>query len=105
MSTDDPVACSLDATDLEQRLTAIAAVGADSLIAREVDDGRHLLRFRADSATRRRLEEVVAAEAQCCAFLDLGLASEDGELLLSIAAPNDAQAVADGLAAAFGLPA
>jgi hypothetical protein len=102
MSTDDPVACSLGATDLERRLTAIAAVGADSLIAREVDDGRHLLHFRADSATRCRLEEIVAAEAQCCAFLDLTLSEDDGGLLLSIAAPNDAQAAADGLAAAFG---
>lgn len=102
MSTDDPVACSLGATDLEQRLTAIAAVGADSLIGREVEDGRHLLRFRADSATRRRLEEIVAAEAKCCAFLDLALSEDDGGLLLSIAAPNDAQAAADGLAAAFG---
>jgi len=102
MSTDDPVACSLGATDLEQRLRAIAAVGADSLIAREVDDGRHLLRFRAGSATRRRLEEIAAAEARCCAFLDLALSEEDGELLLSIAAPNDAKAAAGGLAAAFG---
>lgn len=102
MSTDEPIACSLGAADLEQRLAAIAAAGADSLIARKVDDGRHLLRFRGDATTRHRLEEIVAAEAQCCAFLDLSLSDEGGELLLSIAAPSDAQAVADGLAAAFG---
>ena len=102
MTTDDPVACSLGTADLEQRLAALAAVGTDSLIAREVRDGRHLLRFRGDSDTRRQLEEIVAAEAQCCAFLDLSLSDEDGELLFSIVAPNDAQAVADGLAAAFG---
>jgi hypothetical protein len=102
VTTDDPVACSLDAADLEQRLAAIAAVGADSLIAHEVRGGRHLLRFRGDGATQRRLEEIVAAEAQCCAFLDLSLSDEDGELLLAIVAPDDAQAVADGLAAAFG---
>jgi hypothetical protein len=92
MSADEPIACSLGAADLEQRLVAIAAVG-------------HLLRFPADGATRRRLEEIVAAEAQCCAFLDLSLSEEGGELLLSIAAPRDAQAVADGFAAAFGSPA
>jgi len=105
MTTQDPVACSLSAADLDQRLGAVASVGADSLIAREVRDGRHLLRFRGDGATRRRLEEIVAAEAQCCAFLNLSLSDEDGELLLSIAAPDDAQAVADGLAAGFGSPA
>jgi hypothetical protein len=102
MSTDDQIACSLGAADLEQRLTAIAAVGADSLIAREADGGHHLLRFCADSATRRQLEEIAAAEARCCAFLDLSLSEMDGELLLSIAAPDDAQVVADGLATAFG---
>src|SRR3954466_11477753 len=102
MSTEDPVACSLGATDLEQRLTAIAAVGADSLITREVDDGRHLLRFLAGSATRRALEEMLAAEAHCWAFLDLALSEDDGELLLSIVAPNDAKAATDGLAPPFG---
>lgn len=105
MTTDDPIACSLGAADLEQRLAAVATVGADSLIAHEVRGGRHLLRFRGDGVTRRQLEEIVAAESQCCVFLNLSLSDEDGELLLSIAAPDDAQAVADGLAAGFGSPA
>jgi demethylmenaquinone methyltransferase/2-methoxy-6-polyprenyl-1,4-benzoquinol methylase len=98
----EPVACSLGAADLEGRLAAIAAVGADSLVAREMKDGRHLLRFRDDGSTRRRLEEIVAAEARCCSFLDLALRDEDGDLVLSIAAPAEGQTVADGLAAAFG---
>ena len=102
MSTDTPIACSLGAGDLKQRLAAIVEIGMDSLISREADDTRHLLRFRADATTRRWLEGIVAAEAECCAFLDLSLSERDGELTLSIAAPNDAQAVADGLAAAFG---
>jgi hypothetical protein len=34
MSADEPITCSLGAADLEQRLAAIAAVGAESLIAR-----------------------------------------------------------------------
>lgn len=102
MNTDTPIACALGAGDLEQRLVTIAAIGADSLISRETDGTRHLLHFRADDATRRRLEEIVAAEAECCVFLDLSLSQRDGELVLSIAAPGDGQAVADGLAAAFG---
>jgi hypothetical protein len=106
MTKELPLVCSLGPRDLEQRLTAIAEVGAESLVGREADGGRHLLRFGADEATRRRLEEIVAAEAQCCSFLDLTLEERGGELVLSIAAPQDGQAVADELAAAFdGAPA
>ncbi len=101
MSDSQPVACSLDAGDLKERLAAIAEIGADSLIDRRVEDGRHFLRFRADAATRRRLDEIVAAEARCCAFLDLDLAEADGELLLTVAAPDEARPVADELALAF----
>lgn len=101
MSTDTPIACSLDAADLTRRLAAIAALGAESLLSREVDDGRHLLRFRADAGTRRRLGEIVAAEAECCPFLELTLSEGNGELVLSIAVPDGARAAADDLAAAF----
>jgi hypothetical protein len=103
MTDAKPVACSLSAGDLEQRLAAIAAIGADSLIARSVEGGRHELRFRADATTRERLEAIVAAEAECCSFLDLALHEDGGELVLSIAAPTDAQPIADELAAAFAM--
>jgi hypothetical protein len=102
MSEDKPVACSLGAVELEQRIAKIAGVGAQSLIDREVDGDRHLLRFHAGADTRGRLEEIVAAEAECCSFLDLALAEEGGELVLSIAAPGEARVVAEALAAAFG---
>lgn len=96
-----PIACSLGAGDLKRRLAAIAEIGDESLIGREADGERHLLRFRSDAGTRKRLEEIVAAEAECCSFLDLALEEGGGELVLSIAAPQDGQAVADGLAATF----
>jgi hypothetical protein len=102
MSEDTPVACSLGAADLRQRLAAIAEVGAESLIDRSGEGGRHRLRFHADAGTRRRLENIVAAEAECCAFLDLSLSEEGDDLVLAIAAPGDGQAVADELARAFG---
>lgn len=101
-----PIACSLDAGDLKGRLATIAEIGAASLLGREVDRGRHLMRFRSNAETRRRLEEIVAAEAECCSFLDLTLEERSGDLVLSVAAPKDGQAVADELAAAFdGAPA
>jgi hypothetical protein len=97
-----PVACSLSAGDLKQRLSAIGEIGDESLTGQATEAGRHLLRFRSDPASRKRLAEIVAAETECCSFLDLALEEHDGELILSITAPEDGQAVADELAAAFG---
>ncbi len=101
MTDPRPIACSLGASDLRQRLDEIAAVGAASLIDRDTEGGAHALRFRADETTRRRLEEIVAAEAECCSFLDLELNELEGELVLTLAAPQGGQAFADALAAAF----
>jgi hypothetical protein len=101
MASDAPIACALGAGELEQRLATIAGVGAGGLISREsVDDG-HLLGFRASAGMRMQLEQIIAAEAKCCSFLDLSLSEECDQLRLSIAAPEDARAVADELAGAF----
>ena len=59
------------------------------------------LRFRATPGIRRRLAAIVAAEAECCAFLSLSLHEANGELLLEVSAPPDAEPVAAELARAF----
>jgi hypothetical protein len=97
-----PVVCSLGAEDLEQRLAAIGELGAESLIDHRQDGGRHLLRFRSDSRTRERLEDIIRAERECCAFLDLTLEEAGDDLILSVAAPEAGQATADGFAMVFG---
>jgi len=102
MKDSTPIACSLNAGDLERRLAEIAAVGATSLISRETHAASHRLRFRKDQGTRQALEGIVAAESKCCPFLDLLLEERDSELVLCIAAPRDATALADELARAFG---
>jgi hypothetical protein len=105
MTNDTPAACSLGARELQQRLTAIIETGASSLISRNIEGGRHILRFRASEAVRRQLKGIVVAEAECCPFLDLSLSDEGDELVLSIAAPKNARAVADELAGAFSAQA
>lgn len=102
MAQDLPIVCSLGASDLEQRLAAIAELGAESLINHRQDGGRHLLRFRSDTRTRERLEAIIRAERECCAFLDLSLADEGDYVVLSVAALEAGQATADGFAMAFG---
>lgn len=101
MTEELPIVCSLGADDLAARLDVIAAIGAENLISRNTDGDTQLLRFRRGNAVRRSLEEVIAAEARCCAFLDLEIREEAGALVLVIDAPAEAAPVAAGLAAAF----
>jgi hypothetical protein len=96
-----PIVCTLGAGELARRLAAIAEIGEASLIGRKATGGRHLLRFRRDDRTRRQLETIVEAEAECCPFLDLELEEEGTELILSIAAHEEGGPVADQLSAAF----
>jgi hypothetical protein len=97
----NPIACTLGESDLRQRLNQIAALGADALIAHEEANATHTLRFRRDDATRRQLEQIVAAESRCCSFLDLQVNERAGELLLTIDAPGEGRAVAAALAGSF----
>jgi hypothetical protein len=101
MTEPKPIACSLGAGEMRQRLDAIAALGAKSLVGRESTSEAHILRFRTGEGTRRELERILAAEAECCPFLDLELSERDGEVMLRMGAPEDARPLADGLAAAF----
>jgi len=79
-----PIACSLRGRDLEQRLEEISALAAESLLGQETDGERQRLRFRADPETRRRLEALVAAEAECCPSLALSLEAGGDEIVLTI---------------------
>jgi hypothetical protein len=101
MAEELPVVCSLAAGELEARLAAIGAVGAEGLIEHRAEGGRHLLRFRADARTRERLEWIVAAEEECCAFLDLSLTQGCCDLRLTVAAPEAGQTTAAAFALAF----
>jgi hypothetical protein len=101
MAEELPVVCSLEAGDLEQRLDEVARLGADALLGSDREGDMHLLRFRSDPGVGRRLREVIAAEARCCAFLELSLVEEGDELLLSISAPAAGGPTADALASAF----
>ena len=101
MTDGDPIACSLNPGDLQRRLDEITKLGAESLIERKAEGDHHLLRFRNDAGTQQRLEAIIAAEAQCCSFLDLSLTRDGEVLVLSIVAPASAELVATQLANAF----
>jgi len=97
MGTELPIACSLDAAAFADRLTEIGALGREALIGAE----RGRLRFRSSGDTRARLDAIVRAESECCPLLTFTVTDAGDELVLTIAAPEGAELVADELAAAF----
>ena len=98
---DPPIACSLDATALTERLDQMRALGRDALLDADTAAGRATLRFAAGDGIRARLEAIAAAEARCCAFLRIGLADERDAFVMTIEAPEGAEPVVAELVAAF----
>ncbi len=98
MTSETPIACTLSAAERSARLAEIEALGRDALIGAGADGP---LRFRNDPAIRARLGAIVAAESQCCPFLDLELSAGHAELRLAIRAREEAEPVARELVDAF----
>src|SRR5438270_38790 len=101
MPTELPIACTLNATEMSARLAEMSAIGQSSLLSVEMTGRRATLRFRAGGATRERLVAIVAAEAECCAFLDMALSEEAQAIDLTITAPAGAETVLGDFVAAF----
>jgi hypothetical protein len=96
-----PIACSLSAAEYGERLAAISRVGGSSLINVEERPRQTVLHFRYSTKTRDELQTIVAQEADCCAFLDLSLETSDEELVLTLAAPEEARLIVDDLVRSF----
>ena len=75
-----PVACTLDSEGQRDRVDQWRRV-LGSVSAREAIDGGVRLRLDPDRVDLGELVELAAAEAQCCAFLDLALRFGDPPVL------------------------
>jgi hypothetical protein len=94
--SDLPIGCFLDAAGLRARESELACLGRSLTSVSRTEGAPVVLRFSADEETRNRLDRVVAAERECCPFLDLTV-REGRTLELSIDGPDDAAPVIAGL--------
>ena len=101
MPAELPIVCSLSATDLTVRVAQIAELGRDALIDARCDATHAELRFAAGDGVRARVDAIVAAESQCCAFLTMRAAEVGDAVVLSIDAPDGADVVVRELVDAF----
>jgi hypothetical protein len=90
---DLPIACTLSPDGMTARLALIEALAADGLLDRTPTASGLRLRLRDTPHIEQRTRELVAAESECCAFLDFTLGREDGDLVLHITGPPDARPV------------
>jgi hypothetical protein len=102
MPTDLPIACSLSATELPNRLAEMAGLGRAALLDARTTATRAQLRFAAGASVHDRVAAIVAAESQCCAFLNMTLSEEPDTVVLTIEAPEGAEVVLAELVDAFG---
>jgi hypothetical protein len=98
-NADAPIACTLPADTYRQRLDWIAQLTRDGLRSHHRHDLTLELRYASDVADRVR--ELVRKEEQCCAFLRFELAEHNGDILLTITAPERARDAVDLLFAQF----
>jgi hypothetical protein len=90
---DLPIACTLTPDRMTARLALIDALSAEGLIGRTPTDAGLCVRLRDTPEIERRTRELVAAESECCAFLEFELRHDDGDLVLEISGPEDARPV------------
>ncbi len=95
----EPVACTLNGSELGKRTEEWRAVVAEAQRREELDDGL-LLFFPPNAALAGRIAALASAEQECCAFLDFTLHLTPQALELTVRAPEMA---AEMLAELFGV--
>ena len=81
-----PIACTLTPGEHKDRLSCIAALNRDALRSHRRDG--LVLELRYAPEARARVHEMVRSEQGCCGFLAFDLQEAEGEIRLTITAPE-----------------
>jgi hypothetical protein len=90
-----PIACTLTPGEHKDRVSWIAALNKDALRGHRRRD--LVLELRYAPEARARVHEMVRSEQGCCGFLTFDLQEAEGEIRLTITAPEAAREAADSL--------
>jgi hypothetical protein len=93
MPNDTPIACTLDAAEMRDRVASIDTLLDDALLDQREIDGGLRARFRDAPDIERRIHELIAAESRCCAFLSFAVGREPDALWLEITGAPEARPV------------
>jgi len=87
---DMPIACTLPPAALSERLASIRQFTSRSLLSHQLADRTLRLTYRLEA--KDELERIVAAERECCSFLEFELEDAPTSIVLSIQAPEGGEA-------------
>jgi hypothetical protein len=93
-----PIACTLDRVQMRQRGEDIRALGRAALTTVDRGERHVVLRFSRRPGIREQVEQLVAAESECCAFLDFTIRHERDATVLTIVSPPNGAPVLHELA-------
>ena len=82
------LACSLSNDDLQGRMLAWRELGATA-IDRTLEPGRVTTTYPPDPAIAERLDALIAAEAECCAFLEFDVRRSADSLVVELRYPPE----------------
>ena len=99
MTSTETLACSLAGDELIQRLGEWAAV-ASRATSRHVEKGRIVSTYPPDEDILRRLRDLIAAEAECCSFMQFEVKEGPDEVEVELRVPDE---MSEALAVMLGL--
>src|ERR671938_1062526 len=90
-----PVACSLSAAEGAERAARWRAVLDTHLLSRTATTFGQRLAFPSDPEVSGELDALVAAERECCPFLELAVERFDDAVILDVSGPPDASEIVE----------
>lgn len=95
MECADPNACTLDGTKLIHRIADWREVSSRA-IARTVEDHRIIATYPPDPQLLQQLRHLVAAEAECCAFLNFTIREQETQtVVVELLFPPEARSLVE----------
>ena len=98
MECTNPNGCSLDSSEMVERVTAWRAITSQA-ISREVDVDRITSIYPSDPDLLGRMKDLIAAEAICCSFLNFKLREEEHQFVVQMSFPKEARSLVESVIA------
>lgn len=96
MECTDPGGCTLDSTEMIERVAAWRDISSRA-ISREVLSGRIISTYPSERAVIATLEELIAAEVLCCSFMTFELRQHEDQTVVELTFPEEARPLVESV--------